>query len=156
MTDEFYMIEALKEAQKAFDRNEVPVGAVIVYKSKIIARAYNQVELLKDATAHAEILAMTQASAAINNWRLNDTVMYVTKEPCPMCAGAMVNSRVKKLVYGVSDSLMGAAGSVIDITRNEKFRSTLEVVCGIKEDECREILQEFFKKQRARSKIADN
>jgi tRNA(adenine34) deaminase len=154
--DEFYMAEALKEAQKAFDKGEVPVGVVIVHKGRIIARAHNQVELLKDATAHAEILAMTQASSVLDNWRLTDTTIYVTKEPCPMCAGAMVNSRIKKLVFGVSDSEMGAAGSVMNIVTDERLRTQLEVESGVCEEPCRLILQEFFKKQRARGKAGEN
>lgn len=154
--DEFYMSEAIREAQKAFDKGEVPIGAIVVYKNRIIGRAHNQVEMLKDATAHAEILAMTQASSVIDNWRLNDVVIYVTKEPCPMCAGAMVNCRIKKLVYGVSDDQMGAAGSVMDITRSDKLRNKLEVIGGIKEDECRSLIQNFFKIQRVREKVRDN
>lgn len=156
LDDEYFMGEALKEAQKAFDKGEVPVGAIIVYKNRIIAKACNQVELLKDATAHAEILAMTQASSVLDNWRLTDATIYITKEPCPMCAGAMVNCRIKKLVYGTSDTQMGAAESLMDIVRDNRLRHQLEVTSGVREIECREILQEFFKKQRVRSKVAEN
>src|SRR5437667_12021605 len=105
--DESFMREALRQAQKANEAGEVPVGAVIVHEGKIIARAYNQVELLKDATAHAEILAITQAAHALGDWRLDGTSLFVTKEPCPMCAGALMLSRVKRLVFGVRDERAG-------------------------------------------------
>lgn len=143
-TDEFYMTEALKEAQKAFSRGEVPIGCVIVCDKRIIGRAYNQIETLKDATAHAEMIAITQAAGTLGDWRLNGATIYVTKEPCPMCAGAMINSRIKRLVFGVSDSLMGAAGSLMNIVADPRLRYQLEIKNGVKEVECREILQEFF------------
>lgn len=154
--DEFFMGEALKEAKKGFDKGEVPVGSVIVYKNRIIAKAHNQIEMLKDATAHAEILSITQASSFLENWRLVGATIYVTNEPCPMCAGAMVNSRIKRLVYGVPDNEMGAAGSVMNLVKNNKLRHQLEVESRIKEGECREILQEFFKRQRIRNKLKNN
>ena len=150
------MTEALKEAKKAFSENEVPIGAVIVLNNRVIARAHNQIEMLKDATAHAEILAITQASNALGDWRLNETAIYVTKEPCPMCAGALINSRVKTLVFGLKDYEMGSAGSAINLLQNEKLRHQLIIKGGIKEQECREILQEFFKIRRLRSKMLDN
>jgi len=155
-TDEFYMGEALKEARKAFAADEVPVGSVIVYKGRVIARAHNQVEMLKDATAHAEIIAITQASAALGDWRLNEAVIYVTKEPCPMCAGAIINSRLERLVYGVADPQMGAAGSVLDLVRDTRLRRQIQVTAGVKEEDCRRILQEFFQQKRIKSNITSN
>src|SRR6187402_720222 len=113
-TDEAFMNEALRLARKAFDKEEVPVGAVVVRGGKIIARAFNQVELLKDATAHAEMLAITQAEAAVGDWRLNDCDLYVTKEPCPMCAGAAVHARLRRVVFGCEDPRGGAAGGVLN------------------------------------------
>src|SRR6266480_3837781 len=113
--DEYFMREALRQAQKAYEANEVPVGAVVVRGGHIIARASNQVELLKDATAHADMLALTQAEAALGDWRLTDCTLYVTKEPCPMCAGAIVHTRLARVVFGASDVKAGAAGSVINL-----------------------------------------
>src|ERR671922_1451901 len=113
--DEFFMRKALRQAQKAYAAGEVPVGAVIVLAGKIIARAHNQVELLKDATAHAEMLALTQAEAAVGDWRLTDCDLYVTKEPCAMCAGALVHTRICRLIFGCTDPSAGAAGSVINL-----------------------------------------
>jgi len=108
--DEYFMREALRQAQKAYDASEVPVGAVVVREGKIIGRAHNQVELLKDATAHAEMLALTQAEAAVGDWRLTDCDLYVTKEPCAMCAGALVHTRVRRLIFGCADPVGGAVG----------------------------------------------
>src|SRR2546430_5163939 len=113
--DEYFMREALRMAQKAYDANEVPVGAVVVRKGKIIGRAYNQVELLKDATAHAEMLALTQAEAAVGDWRLTDCDLYVTKESCPMCAGALVHVRIRRVIFGCADLRASAAGSIINL-----------------------------------------
>ena len=146
--DEFYMNEALKEAEKAFSEGEVPIGAIIVYDSRIIARAHNQTEMLKDATAHAEMIAITQASGSLGDWRLNNAVIYVTKEPCPMCAGAMVNSRIKRLVFGISDIEMGAAGGAINIAGNSILRHQLEIKGGVKEKESKDILHKFFSRLR--------
>lgn len=143
------MTEALRLARKAYDSDEVPVGAVIVSEGKIIARAHNQVELLKDATAHAEILAITQAAHAIGDWRLEGTTLFVTKEPCPMCAGAIVLSRVKRLVFGVRDDRAGGAGSVFAITSAKGLNHTVEVAAGVKETEARDLLQSFFRQRRA-------
>ena len=110
-SDDYFMGEALRQATKAYERGEVPVGAVVVREGRIIARAFNQVELLKDATAHAEMLALTQAEQSVGDWRLTDCTLYVTKEPCPMCAGAIVHTRLARVVFGASDSKAGAAGS---------------------------------------------
>ena len=146
--DEIYMREALKEAKKAFEANEVPVGAVIVYKNRIIGRAHNQIKLLKDPTAHAEMIAITQAASYLGNERLLNTVMYVTIEPCAMCAGALVLGRVKKLIYGARDPKTGASGSVFNITRNKKLNHRIEIRRGVLERDCADLLKEFFKKKR--------
>lgn len=149
--DERFMDEALKEAHKAAHVGEVPVGAVIVHNGHIVARAHNQVEMLNDATAHAEIIALTQASAAFENWRLIDCVLYVTKEPCPMCAGALVNARVSRVVYGAADPKYGAAGSVFNIMDNGCLNHRIEVIGGVRGDLSRQLLQAFF--TRLRNKI---
>ncbi len=148
VSDAHFMEEALRQARLAYDADEVPVGAVIVRDGKIIARAFNQVELLNDATAHAEILAITQAASAVGDWRLEGTTLFVTKEPCPMCAGAIVLSRIKKLVFGVRDERAGGAGSVFPITSAKGLNHTVEVVAGVKEIEARELLQGFFRERR--------
>ena len=145
--DDAYMTEALKEAKKAFDADEVPVGTVIVKDGRVIARAHNQIRLLKDPTAHAEIIAITEAAAYLHNERLLNTTMYVTVEPCTMCAGALVLARVKRLVFGASDPKTGAFGSVLDITE-KRLNHTLSITKGVLEDECRSILRDFFKKKR--------
>jgi len=146
--DEHFMREALRQAQKAYDASEVPVGAVVVRLGKIIARAYNQVELLKDATAHAEMLALTQAEAAVGDWRLTDCDLYVTKEPCPMCAGALVHTRIRRLVFGCTDSSAGAAGSVLNLLQMPTLNHRFDVASGVLQDECAAILQSFFRKLR--------
>ena len=142
------MKEALKEAIKALDDNEVPIGAVIVYKIKIIARAYNQRERLKDPTAHAEMIALTQASAYLEDWRLNDVTMYVTIEPCIMCAGALVNARVKRLVYGADDSKAGGCGSIVNVVNDKRLNHRIEVISGVMAQDCQWLIKEFFKKKR--------
>src|SRR5256886_17269415 len=147
-SDENFMREALRMAQKAYDANEVPVGAVVVRKGKIIARAYNQVELLKDATAHAEMLALTQAEAAVGDWRLMDCDLYVTKEPCAMCAGAIVHVRLRRLIFGCADPRAGAAGSVINLLQLPGLNHRCAIVSGVLENECAAILQDFFRKRR--------
>ena len=149
-SDEIFMSEALKEARKAFDSDEVPVGAVIVHESKIIARAHNQMKLLKDPTAHAEMIAITQAASYLANERLINTTMYVTIEPCSMCAGALVLARVKRLVYGADDPRTGACGSVFNIADNKKLNHRIKVTKGILEKECAGLLKGFFKKKRDR------
>ncbi|OQA26089.1 MAG: tRNA-specific adenosine deaminase [Verrucomicrobia bacterium ADurb.Bin345] len=140
---------ALKQAQEAARHDEVPVGAVILQGDRLLGQAWNQVEMLKDATAHAEMIAITQAASALGDWRLNDTVLYVTKEPCPMCAGAIVLARIPLVVWGVSDSLRGGAVSKFSILQSDTLNHRAEIVTGVLEDECRELLQEFFKKHRA-------
>lgn len=149
LNDEYYMRMALKQAVIAAEKGEVPVGAVAVRDGMVIGRCYNQVELLKDATAHAEMLVLTQASAAKGDWRLDDVTLYVTKEPCPMCAGAMINSRLKKLVFGLPDPKYGAAGSALNITGFDGLLHKVEVVSGLLEEECKAIIQSFFKDVRS-------
>jgi len=148
LPDEYFMREALRQAQKAYATDEVPVGAVIVREGKIIARAYNQVELLKDATAHAEMLVLTQAEDAVGGWRLTDCDLYVTKEPCAMCAGALVHTRVRRVIFGCTDPSAGAAGSVINLLQMPDFNHRSEITSGILQKECAAILQEFFRKRR--------
>ncbi len=150
--DETYMRMALKEAEMAFSKEEVPVGAVVVCDGKVVARAHNQVEQLKDATAHAEVLAITQASSALHDWRLTGATMYVTKEPCAMCAGALVNCRLGKLVFGVADPRSGAAGGALNITQFEGNLHEVSVTSGVLQEECLQIIQEFFRKQRSKAK----
>jgi len=142
--DNIYMAEAIKEAAKAFDADEVPVGAVIVHNGKIIARAHNQIRLLKDPTAHAEMIALTQAAAHLASERLLDTTLYSTVEPCAMCAGAMVLGRIKRLVYGAEDPKTGAAGSVVNIVNNKRLNHRISVTRGVLKDESSAILKEFF------------
>jgi len=142
------MQEAIKEAKKGQDKEEVPVGAVIVLENKVIAKSHNQVEMLKDATAHAEMIAITQAESYVKDWRLEGTTMYVTKEPCFMCAGALVQTRVSRLIYGVRDVKAGGAGSALNLVQDPKLNHWVEVIAGVKEEECKLILQEFFKKLR--------
>jgi tRNA(adenine34) deaminase len=147
--DRIYMSEALKEAKKAFGTDEVPVGAVMVNEGKIIGRAHNQIRLLKDPTAHAEMIAITQAASYLGNERLLDTTMYVTIEPCVMCAGALVLARVKRLVFGAADPKTGAFGSVTDINETHP-NHRVNVTRGVLEEECSSLLKEFFKKKRAK------
>jgi tRNA(adenine34) deaminase len=148
-SDDYFMGEALRLARIAYEADEVPVGAVIVRDARIIARAYNQVELLKDATAHAEILAITQAANALGDWRLERCTLFVTKEPCPMCAGAIMLSRVTRLVFGVRDERAGGAGSVFPITSATGLNHVLQVQSGVKEAEARDLLQSFFRARRS-------
>lgn len=142
------MREALLEAEKAYAKGEVPIGAVIVYGDKIIARAHNLKEERQDPTAHAEVLAIRDAAFSLNNWRLKDTTIYVTLEPCSMCAGALVQARVDILVFGAWDSKAGAAGSLLNIAHFPQFNHRMEVFGGIMEEECQNIMQRFFAKLR--------
>jgi len=148
--DIYYMQEALKEANKAFEEDEVPVGAVIVYENRIIARAHNQVERLKDSTAHAEMIAITQAASTLGSKWLQGTVIYVTIEPCSMCAGALVLSRLKGIVYAAADPKTGACGSVVNIANHKKLNHRIKVKKGILKEESSSLLKEFFKKKRCR------
>jgi tRNA(adenine34) deaminase len=152
--DEYFMHEALRMASKGARSGEVPVGAVVVREGKIIARAHNQVELLKDATAHAEMLALTQAEAAVGDWRLIDCGLYVTKEPCAMCAGALVHTRVGRVIFGCADPVAGAAGSVINLLQMPTLNHRCDIASGVLENECAAILKNFFRERRdARDKI---
>lgn len=145
---EYYMRQAIKEAEKAYKKLEVPVGAIIVKDDKIIARAHNQKETKTDTTKHAEILAIQKASKKLKSWRLIDCEMYVTLEPCSMCAGAMINSRIKKVYIGAKDEKTGAVGSVLNLFNDYTFNHKVEVETGIMEKECQKILKQFFKELR--------
>ena len=147
--DVFYMQSALRCAHKAAVADEVPIGAVIVRNGEVIARAWNQVEMLKDATAHAEMLAITQAEAAVGDWRLNECDLYVTKEPCPMCAGAIVLARLRRVVFGCSDSKGGAAGGWINLLQSDVLNHRCEVPSGVLGEESAALLRQFFGKKRA-------
>jgi tRNA(adenine34) deaminase len=147
-SDDYFMREALRQAARAYEAGEVPVGAVIVREGKIIARAFNQVEMLKDATAHAEMLALTQAEEAIGDWRLTDCTLYVTKEPCPMCAGAIVHTRLTRVVLGAGDPKGGAAGGAMNLLQFPSLNHRCEITGGVREAECRALLQRFFAEQR--------
>ncbi len=156
LTDEGCMRIALKLAHEAAAQGEVPVGAVVRHGDRIVARAHNQVEMLKDGTAHAEMIALTQAAAGIDDWRLTEATLYVTKEPCAMCAGAMVNCRLGRLIYGCPDPRAGAAGSALTLTDYPGFLHRVEVTGGLLADECRELIQAFFKARRLEQKEADD
>jgi tRNA(adenine34) deaminase len=147
-SDDYLMGEALRQARKAYQAEEVPIGAVIAREGVVIARAFNQVELLKDATAHAEMLAITQAEAAVGDWRLTDCDLYVTKEPCPMCAGAIVHARLRRVIFGCPDPKGGGAGGLFNILQNPALNHRCEVTHGVKLEECQSILREFFKSRR--------
>ena len=147
-TDAAFMSEALRLAAKAFEKEEVPVGAVVVCAGKIIARAFNQVEMLKDATAHAEMLAITQAEAAMGDWRLNECDLYVTKEPCAMCAGALVHVRMRRVIFGCADVRGGAAGGLINLLQMPSLNHHCEITGGVMRDECAALLQTFFRARR--------
>lgn len=150
LTDEYFMRQALREAREAAGRGEVPVGAVAVVDKTIVARSGNQVEMLKDATAHAEMLVITQAANAIGDWRLDKVVIYVTKEPCSMCAGAMVNSHLGKVVFAVPDAKYGACGSALNLCALPGALWQVKTASGILHDECLEVLQDFFREARKR------
>jgi tRNA(adenine34) deaminase len=147
-SDTYFMGEALRQAQRAYEAGEVPVGAVVVRAGRIIARAFNQVELLKDATAHAEMLALTQAESAVGDWRLTDCTLYVTKEPCPMCAGAIVHVRLARVVFGAADSKAGAAGSALNLLQFPTLNHRCAITVGVREEECRNLLRSFFLERR--------
>ncbi len=143
-----WMEAALREAERAYDMGEVPIGCVIVKDGRCIARGYNQVETLKDATVHAEIIAIGAASAALENWRLSGATLYVTLEPCPMCAGAILNSRISRIVYGSPDTRFGGCGTTIDVITNNAIGQKVQVTGGVKAEECLGILKAFFMEMR--------
>ena len=145
---EYWIKKAIRLAEKAFSEGEVPVGAIVVKDNKIIGRGYNQRETLNDPTAHAEIIAITAASNTINDWRLNDCSIYVTKEPCPMCAGAIINSRVSKLVFGSYDDKKGCCGSLYQLCGDKRLDSITAVKGGIMEEQCSMLLKDFFRLRR--------
>jgi tRNA(adenine34) deaminase len=155
-SDDYFMGEALRQAAKAYEAGEVPVGAVIVCEGRIIARAANQVELLKDATAHAEMLALTQAEEAVGDWRLTGCTLYVTKEPCPMCAGAVVHTRLARVVFGLGDPKGGAAGGALNLLQFPTLNHQCEITSGVRLEECRTLLQSFFAEQRQAAKAKKN
>lgn len=152
LQDEYFMKEALAEAKKAQGLNEVPIGAVIVHEGKIISRAHNLRECEQNALAHAELLAIDQACREIGSWRLEDTTLYVTLEPCPMCSGAIILSRVKRVVYGASDPKSGCAGTLMNLLQDPRFNHQSDVTKGILEEECAQMLSDFFRKIRERKK----
>ncbi|MCK8817103.1 tRNA adenosine(34) deaminase TadA [Natroniella sulfidigena] len=147
--DNYYMELALQEAQKAFKKDEVPIGAVIVKDDRIIAQAHNLKESLQDPTAHAEVLAIRQATNKLGGWRLSGSSLYVTIEPCPMCAGAIVQARINTLVYGANDLKAGAAGTLFNLVNDDRLNHRLEVNSGTLEERCSQIMKDFFKKLRS-------
>jgi len=147
-SDHYFMGEALRQAHRAYAAEEVPVGAVITHKGRIIARASNQVEQLKDATAHAEMLAITQAESVLGDWRLNECELFVTKEPCPMCAGAIVHVRLSRIVFGCPDPKGGGAGGLFNIVQNPSLNHRCEITRDVRGDECRNLLRAFFLERR--------
>ncbi len=154
--DHRFMRMAIEQAQIAEENGDVPIGAIIVHEGTIVAKAYNQRQQLQDPTAHAEIIALTQAAAALESWRLNGCTMYVTLEPCPMCAGALVLSRMDRLVYGCDDPKAGACKSLYNIVTDERLNHRLEVITGVMEEQCRKQLQDFFARRRKENKSESN
>ncbi len=151
-SDPFFMSQALRQAQTAYLAGEVPIGAIIVQEGQIIARAANQVETLKDATAHAEMLALTQAQSVVGDWRLTDCDLYVTKEPCPMCAGALVHTRVRRVIFGCPSPKDGACGGFINLLDQPTLNHAAEIVSGIMAEESAMLLRTFFQEARAGKK----
>ena len=150
------MRQALRQAQRAAEAGEVPVGAVVYNGGTLAGQAWNQTRTLKDPTAHAEIIAITQAASAAGDWRLTDSILYVTKEPCPMCAGAIVLARIPLVVWGMSDPLRGGAVSRFQILQTAELNHRSEVLSGVLEDECAALIKDFFKKRRLENKNGDD
>jgi tRNA(adenine34) deaminase len=150
MTHEHWMGYALREAEKAASRGEVPVGAVVIASNQIIGRGHNLVETLQDATAHAEMISITAAAGSVGSWRLDAAALYVTLEPCPMCSGAILLSRISSVIYGAADPRFGACGSVTNVIGKNPFGPPVQVVAGILESQCQMLVQEFFQKMRQR------
>jgi tRNA(adenine34) deaminase len=146
-SDHYFMGEAIRQALRAYEAEEVPVGAVVVRDGRIIARAFNQVETLRDATAHAEMLAITQAEEVVGDWRLTDCTLYVTKEPCPMCAGAIVHVRLPRIVFGASDPKAGAAGGVMNLLQFPTLNHRSDITGGVRAEECRAALSRSCEKE---------
>ncbi|MDP4086591.1 MAG: tRNA adenosine(34) deaminase TadA [Bacillota bacterium] len=153
LNDEYFMKEAIKEAKKAELLEEVPIGAVLVYKGEIIARAHNLRESRQSAVAHAELLAIEQACKKVGTWRLENVTLYVTLEPCPMCSGAIILSRVKRVVYGTSDPKGGCAGTLMNLLQDQRFNHQSEITVGILQEECSQMLSNFFRSLRERKKL---
>ncbi|NWO12937.1 tRNA adenosine(34) deaminase TadA [Virgibacillus sp.] len=151
--DEQRMFTAIQEAKKAAAQNEVPIGAVIVYQNEVIATAYNVRETTQSTLAHAELLAIQKANDKIGSWRLEDCTLYVTLEPCPMCAGAIVQSRIKRVVYGAPDPKAGCAGTLLNLLHEDRFNHQVDITAGILEAECATLLKDFFKKIRKQKKL---
>jgi tRNA(adenine34) deaminase len=147
--DQYYMRQAIREAEKAFEADEVPVGAILVQNQQIIGRAYNQVRLLKDSTAHAEMIAITQGCESLQSEHLRGVTLYVTLEPCPMCVGAMILSRIERLVFGAREPKTGACGSKVHLVADAKWNHRFKIQEGVLEFESAALLQEFFKKKRS-------
>ncbi|MBO6467622.1 MAG: tRNA adenosine(34) deaminase TadA [Pelagibacteraceae bacterium] len=147
--NEYWMLQALHEAEKAYEADEVPVGAVVVYEDRIIGRGYNQREQLNDPTAHAEIIAITAAANTLEDWRLNNCTLFVTKEPCPMCAGAIVNARLKMVIFGCYDEEAGCCGSLYQLCGDPRFKTKVSVKGGVLEKQSISLIQDFFKLQRS-------
>jgi len=145
---ERWMSEAIRLAQIAYEKDEIPVGAIVVKDNKIIGRGYNQREILKDPTAHAEVLAITAAANTIDDWRLNGCTLYVTKEPCAMCAGAIINSRIDTVIFGCYDEEKGYCGSIVDLCGDPRLKNDITVRGGISEARCLSLIQDFFKTKR--------
>jgi tRNA(adenine34) deaminase len=148
--DASWMAEALAEARKAAADGEVPIGAVVVHDGRVVGRGRNERETRRDPTAHAEVLALQEAAQSLQRWRLTGTTVYATLEPCPMCAGALVNARVDRLVYAVADPKAGAAGTLFDIARDPRLNHRIEVVSGVMAAECAELLTSFFRSRRTK------
>jgi tRNA(adenine34) deaminase len=151
-SDDRFMLQALAEARTALANGDVPVGAVIVHDHRIIGRGHNQRELMQDPTAHAEMIALTAAASAVGSWRLNNCTIYVTLEPCAMCAGALVLARIDRLVYGTTDPKAGACGSILNIVDDPRLNHRVQVTGGVLADECGEILRTFFAHKRGKGK----
>src|SRR5690625_1068019 len=149
--DKYYMQLALEEATRAQDIGEVPIGAVIIYQDEVIATGYNMRETTQKTLSHAELVAIERANQRLNSWRLEDCTLYVTVEPCPMCAGAIIQSRIKRVVFGAPDPKAGAAGTIINILQTEAFNHQVDITSGVLENECRLLMKSFFRQLRNKS-----
>ena len=150
--NEKYMKEAIKQARKAYQIGEVPIGCVIVYENKIVGRGYNKRNIKKTTLAHAELIAIERASKKVGDWRLEDCTMYVTLEPCQMCSGAIVQARMKRIVIGSMNPKAGCAGSILNLLQMKEFNHQVEIITGVLEEDCTRMLQEFFRELRIRNK----
>lgn len=155
MDDQYYMEQAIREAEKAAEQGEVPIGAVIVFQNEVIATGRNKREINQSATGHAELLAIEEANKVLNSWRLENCTLYVTLEPCPMCAGAIIQSRIPRVVYGAKDPKAGCVGTLMNLLQDSRFNHCAEVVSGISEEECSAMLSLFFRDIREKKKRAN-